>query len=164
MSVAAKYLHDSRAEKSWGGHLIRLSKALLCFHSFVSHWHIDTQIIDFCFVFFNYLVYSVSITVRNHPWFEIHVCVLGYSLYSWYSQNKIFYHFKFTEKNPIPSVTYYAQSLHSDWAVTLYHDVVTVVNCRQHGDYTIDQLCSQSAASIVNSNFTVAVQSRCISR
>ena len=42
---------------------------------------------------------------------------------------------------------------------------VTVDNCRQHGDYTVDQLCSQSRhtmlLAIVNSDYTVTVQSLC---
>ena len=48
--------------------------------------------------------------------------------------------FNLHSKTPIPSVTYWAQWLHSD-------GVVTVVNCQQHGNYTVDQLCSLYAAS-----------------
>ena len=49
-------------------------------------------------------------------------------------------------KTPIPSVTTRAQSLHCEWTVTvqwLWHSVVTVDNCWQHGDYTQSLCCRQ---------------------
>ena len=48
----------------------------------------------------------------------------------------------YTSKTPIPSVTYWAQWLYSDYTVTtqwLDSDcVVTVDYCQQHSDYTVD--------------------------
>ena len=63
---------------------------------------------------------------------------------------------KLHSKTPIPSVTYYC-----DYTQWLDSDgVVTVVNCRQHGDST--KLCSHHA--VVNSDYTITVivQSLCL--
>ena len=63
-------------------------------------------------------LYSFEITLTDSPYKELH------------------------SKIPIPSVilgTVTTQWLDSD-------DVVTIVDCPQHGDYTVDQLCSQRAA------------------
>ena len=44
-------------------------------------------------------------------------------------------------KTPNQSVTYAAQQLHSN-------DVVTIDNCQQHNDYTVDQLSSLCVVTV----------------
>ena len=52
---------------------------------------------------------------------------------------------------------YQSPTRHSDYTLTRQTVYVTVVN----GDNTVDQLCSHPAAGIINSDYTVTVQSPC---
>ena len=57
-------------------------------------------------------------------------------------------------KTLTPSVSYLAQWLDDD-------DVVTIVNCRQHGDYTAIGSSVTVLPAVVNSHYTIVVQSLC---
>ena len=81
----------------------------------------------------------------------------NYELLSTIFMNTIIpmYHQNVHRKTTVPSVTYQAQSLHSDWTVTVQRLLTTAGSM-------VTTLPFAAQPTVLNSHYTVTVQSQCL--